>query len=144
MLGTKDRFFKNYSVNIKIAHLTSKSLIFVLCIGFGYLHFAHWINQCQFGYKRSSAHRISYISNTKCIFFAFHGICDRFFKSCSVNIKIAHLTSTSLIFMLCSGSGYVHFAHWINPFIIQVFKSKKSFFYKYSYITPLCPKPREL
>ena len=111
---TCDLFFKSCSVNIKIAHLTSKSLIFVLCLGSGYLHFAHWINQCQFGYKRSSAHRISYFSNTKCNFVPFPGTCDWFFKSCSVNIKITHLTSKSLIFVLCSGSGYLHFAHWIN------------------------------
>ena len=101
MPGTSDRFFKNYSVNIKITHLTSKSLNFVLCMGYGYVNFARWINQCQFGYKRSSAHRILYFTNTKCNFEAFPGTCDRFFKICSVNIKIAHLISKSLIFVLC-------------------------------------------
>ena len=106
---TSDRFFKNYSLNIKISHLTSKSLIFVLCHGSGCLHFAHWINQCQLGFKRSSARRILYFSNTKCNFIALPVICDRFFKMCSVNIKITHLTSKSLIFVSCSGSGYLHF-----------------------------------
>ena len=85
---TCNRFFKSCSVNIKIAHLTSKSLIFVLCIGFGYLHFAHWINQCQFGYKRSSAHRISYISNTKCIFLAFPGLVIDFSKVARLTLKL--------------------------------------------------------
>ena len=112
--GTSDLFFKNYSVNIKIAYLTSKSLIFVLCLGSGYVHFAHWINQYQIGYKISSVHRFSYVSNTKCNFGAMPGTSYRFFKNYSVKIKIAHLTSKSLIFVLCLGSGYPHFAHWIN------------------------------
>ena len=86
----------------------------MLCPGSGYLHFAHWINQCQFRYKMSSTHRILYFSNTKCNFLALPRTCDRFFKSHPVNIKIAHLTSKSLIFVLCSGSGYLQFAHWIN------------------------------
>ena len=111
---TSYRVFKNYSVNIKIAHLTSNSLIFVLCMGSGYLHFAHWINQCQFGYKMSSMHRISYFSNKNCNFRAMPATSDRLFKKYSVNIKIALLTSKSLIFVLCSGSGYPQFAQWIN------------------------------
>ena len=106
---TSYRFFKNYSVNIKIAHLILKSLVFVLCMGSAYLHVAHWINQYRFGYKRSSTHRKLYFSNNKCNFVAFPGICDRFFKICSVNIKIPHLTSKSLIFLLWQGSGYLHF-----------------------------------
>ena len=109
MPGTSDLFIKNYSVNIKIAYLTSKSLIFVLCLRSGDVHITHWINQSQFGYKMSSVHRILYFSNTKCNFLAFPGTYDRFFKICSVNIKIFHLTSKSLIFVLCSGSGYLHF-----------------------------------
>ena len=108
------RFFKNCSVNIKITHLTSKSLIFVLCHGSVYLHLAQLINQCQFGYKMSSVDRILYFSNTKCDFLGFPGTYDRFFKCCSVNIKIAHLTVKSLIFVLCLGSGYLHITHWIN------------------------------
>ena len=111
MHWTSDRFLKNYSINIKIAQLTSKSLILLLCSGSGYLHFARWINQCQFGYKMSSMHRISYFSNTKCNFGAIPRTSDRFFKNYSVNIKIAHLTSKSLIFVLCLGSGYLHFAY---------------------------------
>ena len=108
------RFFKNCSVNIKITHLISKSLIFVLCPGYGYLHFTHCINQCQFGYKMSSVDRILYFSNTKCILLALPWTYDGFFQSCSVNIKIVHLTSKSLIFVLCLGSGYLHITHWIN------------------------------
>ena len=104
-----DRVFKSCSINIKITHLTSKSLIFVLWSGSGYLHFAHWINQCQFGYKMSSMHRISYFSNKNCNFRAMPATSDRLFKKYSVNIKIAHLTSKSLIFVLCLGSGYLHF-----------------------------------
>ena len=104
MPGTSDRFFKNCSVNIKIAHFTSKSLIFVLCPGPGCLLFTHWITQCQFGYKRSSAHKILYFGNTKCNFDVMPRNSDRFFKNSSVNIKISHLTSKSLIFVLCQGS----------------------------------------
>ena len=114
MHWTSDRFSKNCSVNIKIHHLTSKSLIFVFCSGSGYLHFAHWINQCQFGYRMSSMHRISYFSNKNYNFRAMPGTSDRLFKKYSVNIKIALLTSKSLIFVLCSGSGYPQFAQWIN------------------------------
>ena len=111
MPGTSNRFFKNCSVFIKIAQLTSKSLIFVLCPGSGCLHFAHKLNQCQFGYKTSSTHRISYFSNTKCDFGVMPGTSDRIFKNCSVNIKIAHILSKSLIFVLCPGSGCILFAH---------------------------------
>ena len=116
MHWTSDRFLNNYSINIKIPHLRSKSLIFVLCSGSGYLHFAHWTNQCQFGYKRSYLHRISYFSNTKCHFGVNPRTSDRIFKNYSVNIKIARLTSKSLIFVLCTGSGCLHFAHWINQY----------------------------
>ena len=114
MTGTSDRFLKNCSVNIKIALLTSKKLIFVLCSGSGYLHFAYWINQCQFGHRTSSMHKISYFSNTKCNFGVMPGTSDRFFKNCSIDIKIAHFTSKSLIFVLCPGPGWLLFAHWIN------------------------------
>ena len=116
MPWNSDRFLKNFSVTIKNVHLTLKSLIFGLCSGPGYLHFAHWINQCQFDYKISSAHRILYFSNSKCNFLASPGACDRFFKSCSVNIKITQLRSKSLMFVLCSGSGCLSFAHWINQY----------------------------
>ena len=81
----------------------------MLCSGSGCLHFAHWINQYQFGYKMSSVHRISYFSHTKCNFGAMPGTSDQFFKNYSVNIKITHLTSKSLIFVLCMGSGYLIF-----------------------------------
>ena len=103
MHWTSDRFLKNCSVNIKIPNFTSKLLIFVFCSGSGYLHFEHWINQCQFDYKMSSMHRISYFSNTKCNFGAITGTSDLFFKNYSVNIKIAHILSKSLIFVLCPG-----------------------------------------
>ena len=116
MLETSDRFLKNCSVNIKITHLKSKSLIFVLCSRSGCLHFAYYLNQYQFGYKRSSAHKILYFSNNKCSFLAMHRTYDRFFKNNSVNIKITHLTTKSLIFVLCRRSGYLHFAHWINQY----------------------------
>ena len=53
MPWTSDRFLKNYSFNIKSIHLTSKSLVFVLCSESGCLHFANWINQCKFRYKMS-------------------------------------------------------------------------------------------
>ena len=131
-LRTCDRFFKSCSFNIKIAHLTSKSLIFVLCPGSGCILFAHWINQCQFGYKTSSAHRISYFSNTKCNFGVMPGTSDRFFKNSSVNIKISHLTSKSLIFVLCPGSGCLHIAHWINQYH---FGYKMSSVYRILYIS---------
>ena len=87
MPGTIDRFFKNYSVNIKITHLTSKSLNFVLCMGYGYVNFARWINQCQFGYKRSSAHRILYFSNTKCNFLTFPVLVIDFSKFAHLTLK---------------------------------------------------------
>ena len=80
MHWTSDRFFLSCSVNIKIAHLTSKSLIFMLCLGSGYLHITHWINQCQFGYKMSSVHRISYFSNNKCNLGVMTGTSNRFSK----------------------------------------------------------------
>ena len=86
----------------------------MLCSGSGYVHFVHWINQCHFGYKISSSYRIIYFSNLKCNFLALPGTCDRLFQICTFNIKIARLTSKSLIFVLCLGSGYLHFAHWIN------------------------------
>ena len=85
---TSDRFFKNYSVNIKIAHLTSKSLIFMLCLGSGYLNITHWINQCRFCYKRSSAHRISYFSNTKSNFGTMLETKDRFLKITELTLKL--------------------------------------------------------
>ena len=88
MPGTSDRFFKNYSVNIKIAHLTSKSLIFVLCSGSGYLQFAHWINECQFGYKKSSAHTISYFSKAKCSFGVMIGTRFDFSKIHQLTLKV--------------------------------------------------------
>ena len=109
MHGISNGFFKNYSIDIKITHLTSKSYVFVLCSGSGYLYFTHCINQCQFGYRTSSAHRILYFGNSKCNFGVMPGTSDRFFKNCSVNIKITHFTSKSLIFVLCPGSGYLHF-----------------------------------
>ena len=113
MFGTGDRFSKNCSVNIKIAHLISKLLIFVLCTGSGCLHFVHWINQCQFSYKRSSAQRISYFK-IKSNFFFMHWTSDRFLKNCSVNIEITLLISKPLIFVLCMGSWSLHFAHSMN------------------------------
>ena len=109
MPGTSDRILKNCSVDIKIIHLTSKSYIFLLCSGSGYVHFVHWINQCHFGYKISSSYRIIYFSNLKCNFLALPGTCDRLFQICTFNIKIARLTSKSLIFVLCLGSGYLQF-----------------------------------
>ena len=132
MTGISDRFLKNCSVNIKIALLTSKSLIFVLCSGSGYPQFAQWINQCQFCYKMWSMYTFSYFSNTKCNFGAIPGTSDLFFKNYSVNIKIAYLTSKSYIFVLCSGSGYVHFAHWINQYH---FGYKMSSVYRILYIS---------
>ena len=100
-----DRFSKNCSVNIKIAHYTSKSLIFVLCPGSECILFSHSINQCQFGYKTPSAHRISYFNNINHNLCVMPGTSDRFFKNCSIDIKIAHFTSKSLIFVLCPGPG---------------------------------------
>ena len=116
MPGTSDRFFKNCSVNIKIAHFTSKSLIFVLCPGSGCILFAHWINQCQFGYRTTSARKIYYFGNTKSNFGVMPGITNRFFKNSSILIKIAHLTSKSLIFVLCSRSGCLHFVYYLNQY----------------------------
>ena len=81
MPGINDRFFKNYSVNIKTAHLTSKSLIFVLCQGSGCLFFSHVITQCRFGYKISLVREIYYFSNLKCNFGVIPGTSDQFFKN---------------------------------------------------------------
>ena len=88
MHWTSDRFLKNYSINIKIAHLTSKSLIFVLCSGSGYLHFAHWINQYQIGYNISSVHRISCFHNTKCNFGAMPELTIDFSKITQLTLKL--------------------------------------------------------
>ena len=88
MRWTSDRFLKNFSVNIKIIHLTSKSLIFVLCSGSGYLQFAHWIIQCLFAYKKSSAQRISYFSKTKCIFSDMIGTRFDFSKMAQLTLKL--------------------------------------------------------
>ena len=88
MHWTSDRFLKNCSINIKIAQLTSKSLILLLCSGSGYLHFARWINQCQFGYKMSSVHRISYFTNTKCKFGAMPELLIDFSKITQLRLKL--------------------------------------------------------
>ena len=96
---TSDRFFKNYSIDIKIAHFTWKALMFVVCQGSGCILIVHWINQCQLCHRASSTHKILYFSNTKRYFGVITWINDRFLKNYSIHIKITHFTSKSLIFV---------------------------------------------
>ena len=83
-----DIFFKNCSVNIKIPHLISKSLIFVLCQGSGCQLFLNQLNQYQFGFKRLSTDRLSYLSNSKCNFGVELKINDLFSKISQLTLKL--------------------------------------------------------